>query len=71
MEKEVARKFIPLVNNPEFVNLFEELLEVQITQVSKGFEQIKDEVELRKIQGKVQALRKLKNIRDMVNQEAK
>lgn len=71
MEKDTARQYVPLVNTPEFVNMFEGLIDELIVQTTKGFEQVEGEVKLRQMQGKVQALRKLKDIRATVNQEAK
>lgn len=71
MEKETARKFVPLVNTPEFVNLFESLIDEQIAQTQKGFEQVTSDVELRWAQGKIQALKKIRGVREVINQEAK
>lgn len=71
MDKITARKYVPLVNTPEFVNLFDSLIDELIVQTTKGFEQLDEDTQLRQMQGKVQALKKLRNIRETVNQEAK
>lgn len=71
MDKLEARKYIPLVNTPEFVNLFQGLIDEVISQTTKGFEQVDDEVVLRQMQGKIQSLKKIRDIRETINQEAK
>jgi|APGre2960657373_1045057.scaffolds.fasta_scaffold100166_1 hypothetical protein len=58
-----------LVNTPKQWGAFNELLESNILLYQRKLEQAVDMVEIHQAQGAIQALRKLKQLREQVNAE--
>jgi len=62
MHHNLARTLLPLVNQPDFNDLFQEYIDSKINDTIREFEQGENEVQMWKAQGKLHMLRK---IRDM------
>ena len=62
MHHNLARTLLPLVNQPDFNDLFQEYIDSKINDTIREFEQGESEVQMWKAQGKLHMLSK---IRDM------
>lgn len=63
MHHNLAKRLLPVVNQPDFNEVFNEYLDEKIFDVIREFEQSDSEGQMYKAQGKLQILRKLKQIR--------
>ena len=63
MHRNLAKRLLPVVNQPDFNEVFSEYLDEKIFDVIREFEQSENEGQMYKAQGKLQILRKLKQIR--------
>lgn len=63
MHHNLAKRLLPVVNQPDFNEVFSEYLDEKIFDVIREFEQSENEGQMYKAQGKLQILRKLKQIR--------
>lgn len=66
MTRQEAKQLLPLINTPEFIQLFETLIEVRLQHQLKALANVQDEVELRWVQGKCQELKSLKGVREKI-----
>ena len=66
MHHNLAKRLLPVVNQPDFNEVFNEYLDEKIFDVIREFEQSDSEGQMYKAQGKLQILRKLKQIRSEV-----
>lgn len=62
MHRNLAQSLLPLVNQPDFNELFQSYIDSKINDIIREFEQGESEVQMWKAQGKLHMLRK---IRDM------
>jgi len=62
MHRNLAQSLLPLVNQPDFNELFQSYIDSKINDTIREFEQGESEVQMWKAQGKLHMLRK---IRDM------
>jgi len=63
MHHNLAKRLLPVVNQPDFNEVFNEYLDEKIFDVIREFEQSDSEGQMYKAQGKLQILRKIKQIR--------
>lgn len=63
MHHNLAKRLLPVVNQPDFNEVFSEYLDEKIFDVIREFEQSDSEGQMYKAQGKLQILRKIKQIR--------
>jgi hypothetical protein len=63
MHHNLAKRLLPVVNQPDFNEVFNEYLDDKILEVIREFEQSDSEGHMYKAQGKLQILRKIKQIR--------
>jgi len=62
MHPNLAKTLLPLVNQPDFNDLFQDYIQSKIDEVYREFEQGETDMQMWKAQGKLHILRK---IRDM------
>ncbi len=63
MHHNLAKRLLPVVNQPDFNEVFNEYLDEKIFDVIREFEQSDSEGQMYKAQGKLQILRKIKQIK--------
>ena len=63
MHHNLAKRLLPVVNQPDFNEVFNEYLDEKIFDVIREFEQSENEGQMYKAQGKLQILRKIKQIK--------
>jgi hypothetical protein len=63
MHHNLAKRLLPVVNQLDFSEAFNEYLDDKILDVIREFEQSESEGQMYKAQGKLQVLRKMKQIR--------
>jgi len=63
MHHNLAKRLLPVVNQIDFNDTFNEYLDEKIFDVIREFEQSENEGQMYKAQGKLQILRKMKQIR--------
>jgi len=63
MHHNLAKRLLPVVNQPDFNEVFSEYLDEKIFDVIREFEQSDSEGQMYKAQGKLQILRKMKQIK--------
>lgn len=63
MHHNLAKRLLPVVNQPDFNEIFNEYLDDKIFDVIREFEQSDSEGQMYKAQGKLHILRKIKQIR--------
>ena len=63
MHPNLAKRLLPVVNQPDFNEIFTEYLDEKISDVIREFEQSENEGQMYKAQGKLQILRKIKQIK--------
>jgi hypothetical protein len=63
MHHNLAKRLLPVVNQPDFNEVFSEYLDEKIFDVIREFEQSDSEGQMYKAQGKLQILRKIKQIK--------
>ena len=63
MHRNLAKRLLPVVNQPDFNEVFSEYLDEKIFDVIREFEQSDSEGQMYKAQGKLQILRKIKQIK--------
>ena len=62
MHRNLAQSLLPLVNQPDFNDLFQEYIDSKINDTIREFEQGESEVQMWKAQGKLHMLRKIKDM---------
>ena len=62
MHRNLAQSLLPLVNQPDFNELFQEYIDSKINDTIREFEQGESEVHMWKAQGKLHMLRKLRDM---------
>jgi hypothetical protein len=70
MHPSLAKTLLPLVNQPDFNDLFQNYIDSKISDVIREFEQGENEMQMWKAQGKLQVLRKIKDIKVEVKTSA-
>jgi hypothetical protein len=63
MHHNLAKRLLPVVNQIDFNDTFNEYLDEKIFDVIREFEQSENEGQMYKAQGKLQILRKMKQIK--------
>ena len=71
LDVKTARDILPLVNTPDFEELFNLYLDSKRHDALRVLEQSDDEVEIYRAQGEIAALRRLKYMRDEFNNDDK
>lgn len=71
MDKELARKILPYINNPDTQVFLQLLFEIEKDLLLKSLTNLESEVQMRWTQGKLQQLERLKTIRDRIQEAAK
>lgn len=71
MDKELARKILPFVNNPDTQIFLQLLFDLEKDVLLKSLINLEDQIQIRWIQGKLQQLERLKTIRDRIQEAAK
>jgi hypothetical protein len=71
MDKAKARQILPLINNPDAQKLLELIYEIESESIIRSISSIADDTTLRMMQGKLQQLERLKQLRDRVIEAAK
>ena len=67
MDKQILSQLKPLVNNPKLLNSFNDYIDALIEQQHKALEQTDNTVMMHRSQGAIATLRRLKLLRDSVN----
>jgi len=62
MHRNLAQSLLPLVNQPDFNELFQSYIDSKINDTIREFEQGESEVQMWKAQGKLHMLRKIKDM---------
>ena len=62
----LAKRLLPVVNQPDFNEAFNEYVEEKIFDVLREFEQSENEGQMYRAQGKLIILRKLKQIKEEI-----
>ena len=70
MHPKFARTLLPLVNQPDFNDLFQEYIDLKIEQTIREFEQSEVDSNMWKAQGTLHMLRKLRDMKTEVRSTA-
>ena len=70
MHPKLAKALLPLVNQQDFNELFQEYIDLKIEQTVREFEQSEIDSNMLKAQGKLHILRKIRDIKTEVRSTA-
>ena len=70
MHRNLAQSLLPLVNQQDFNELFQEYIDLKIEQTVREFEQSEVDSNMWKAQGKMHILRKIRDIKTEVRSTA-
>lgn len=71
MEKSLAKKILPLVNDPDHYPLLQDYIQDRITTYLKYLETQKDFTKIQEMQGAIAELRRFETLRDQALEGAK
>ena len=70
MHPKLAKALLPLVNQQDFNELFQEYIDNKINDIIREFEQSETDMQMWKAQGKMHILRKIRDIKTEVRSTA-
>ena len=70
MHPKLAKALLPLVNQQDFNELFQEYIDNKINDIIREFEQSETDMQMWKAQGKLHILRKIRDIKTEVRSTA-